>query len=713
MLNKLIVFFCFFCLSCSQYSNKARSVKWHNFNSKYNAYLQAKDNLKIAEIELNKQFKDNYSETLPILVPLDSVAAKAVNTQLDAVIKKSSLIAEKHSNSKYLGDSYNLIGIARLYKGDYLNAIETFKYVNAEATVEDQKHEAMIHLMRAYLESGDDNTALRVAEILKELDLNKKNQRDFYLTKAQVHQVKKEYQLSTAILEEALPLMKKGEQKARVHFAAGQMYELLNDTRNASTHYRAVLKNNPAYDLAFYAELNKMMFAPGSSMQQTFNKLSKDRKNIDLLDKLYYSMALVEEKNGNMNKAIEHLQKAAKATGQGNQNVAKAYLKLGDINYYRLQNYENSKAYYDSALVLLPPNSKEFEKIADRKRALDEFSVQIKVLKTEDSLQRMADMDSVSLEAYLDENIKKTLEKEKKDIEAAKKANQARALVKSPVLGGDPNSVWYLYNENALMAGRIEFTQKWGQRKLEDDWRRATKSNINFDNNVANGASTDSTLATESESDENKIDAMKREIKAKIPKTEKDLLASKLKKEEALFNLGKIYKLYLLENENSIKSFENLLALNPKSELAAESMYYLALLNEGKPKQEYWKNELNKNYPNTYFARRINRGGDNLSSNEEIKAKEAYEKAYNLYETNKYDEAIATVDESMKNFPGSLLEDKFAFLKVLVFAKKQSKENYITALDEFLVSHTKSTLLPMAKEMKSALTPKSEGDKKL
>ena len=136
MLNKLFVFFYIFCLSCSQYSNKARSVKWHNFNSKYNAYLQAKDNLKIAEIELNKQFKDNYSEILPILVPLDSIGAKAVNTQLDAVIKKSSLIAEKHSNSKYLGDSYNLIGIARLYKGDYLNAIETFKYVNAEATVE-------------------------------------------------------------------------------------------------------------------------------------------------------------------------------------------------------------------------------------------------------------------------------------------------------------------------------------------------------------------------------------------------------------------------------------------------------------------------------------------------------------------------------------------------------------------------------------------------
>ncbi|MES2797329.1 MAG: tetratricopeptide repeat protein [Bacteroidota bacterium] len=711
MFKKIVVFFSLILASCSQFSNKSTSVKWHNLNSKYNAYLQAKDNLKIAELALNKQYKDNYSEILPILIPLDSIAAKSVVTQLDAVIKKSSLIAEKHQNSKYLGDSYNLIGIARLYKGDFINAIETFKFVNSEATKEDQKHEAMVHLMRAYLESGDEGTALRVAEILKEQPLNKKNQRDFYLTKAQTHQLKKEYQLSTAILEEALPLMKKGEQKARVHFAAGQMYEKLNDTRNASTHYRAVLKNNPAYDLAFYADLNRMMFSPGSSMQQTFSKLSKDRKNIDLLDKLYYSMALVEEKNGNLDKAIEHLQKAVKATGQGNQNVANAFLKLGDINYYRLQNYENSKAYYDSALVLLPPNSKEFEKIADRKRALDDFALQKNVIKTEDSLQKMATMNAEDLDVFLNESIKRNLDKEKKDIEAAKKANQAKIIPKSSIAGGDPNSVWYLYNENALMAGRIEFTQKWGQRKLEDNWRRATKSSFNFDNNTPS-ANSDSVSIAEVESDENKIENLKKEIITKIPKTEKDLQTSRLKEEEALFNLGKIYKLYLLENQNSIESFEKLLSLNPKSEYAAEAIYYLALLNEGNSKQDYWKAELERNYPTSFFARKISRGNENLSTDEQNRAKKAYELAYQNYENGKFSEAMNLVNESLKTYPGSQLEDRFAFLKLLLYSKLQSKDNYIIALDEFLLSYSKSNLLPLAKEMKNALNPKVEEEKK-
>jgi tetratricopeptide (TPR) repeat protein len=715
MKNILLLTFLVLCFSCSQYSSKTRSKVWHNFNAKYNAYLQAKDKLKVAELLINSQHKDNYSEIIPILVPLDSIAAKGVSAELDAVIKKSSLIAEKHQNSKYLGDSYNLIGKARLYKGDYINAIETFKYVNSEASEEDQKHAAMVLLMRAYQEAGDESTALRVAEVLKEQDLNKENRKDFYLVKAYVHQLRNEYQISTAILEEALPLMKKGEQKARVHFASGQMYDKLGDIRNASTHYRAVLKNKPPYDLAFYSQLNKMMFSPGSSMQQTFTKLSKDRKNLDLLDKLYFSMALIEEKNGNLTKAVEYLQKATKATGQGNQNVAMAYLKLGDINYFRIQNYEKSKAYYDSALVILPPNSKEFAKIADRKRALDDFSIQINKLRTEDSLQRMSKMTDEALDTYLTENIKRNLDREKATIEAAKKASQASANLSAKIGGaaaGDPANNWYLYNENALMTGRIEFTQKWGQRKNEDNWRRNVKDNLSFVNNQSNTNDSLNTAATpDTENDDNKIDQLKKEIIAKIPKTEKDLVESQKRQEEAYFNLGKIYKLYLLENQNSIDSFEKLLKLNPKTEYAAESIYYLYLLTDGTPKQDFWKNELIEKYPKSYFARRINRGNENLSNDDESKAKEIYANAYSDYEKGNTPGALNTIEEALKKYPGSQLEDKFAFLKILIFSKTQSKDNYLAALNEFLTSHTKSTLLPLAKEMKNALEPAKEENK--
>ncbi len=694
------------CMACSQYSTKRSSKKWHDFNAKYNAYLQAKDNLKVAEASILAQYKDNYSELLPILIPLDSNTSKVASKELEAILKKGSLIADKHQNSKFLGDAYNLIAKARLYKGDYINAIETYKYVNSEATEWYQKHEALVMLMRAYMENNDTPTALRVGEILAEQDLNKANSLNFYLNKAHIHQQQGEYKLSVQIVEQALPLMKKGPQKARLHFVAGQLYNLLDDVRNSSVHYKAVHKNNPNYDLAFYSELNKSMYSTGSDMIANFEKLVKDRKNVDLLDKLYYSMALLYEKAGNVNEAMASLSKATKAQSQGTQNKASAYLKMGDISYFRLQKYNDAKAYYDSALVLMPSTSAGFEDIANRKRALDEYAAEQNIIKTEDSLQHMAAMDSLSLEAYLDKAIKEKLEYEKKAVDAAKKLNQAQAkaaqIAAGNVTGGDPTKRWYFYNENALMTGRIEFMQRWGQRKLEDHWRRQVKDLVSFEPVAATQPMADSTKA-DAEVDVSRIDELKTAIKVKLPKNAQDLKASKNRQAVAYFNVGKIYRLFLLENEKAKQAFHKHLDINPNLDQAPEAMYYLALIDEGTAQADYWKKELNARYPTSFFTRKLNRGKENLSKGDEDKAAVAYNTAYKLYDANDLERAMQMSDEALKLYPGSNFEDKLAFLKILIFSKTREKEKYALALDEFLLSHNKSTLMPLAKEMRDTL----------
>ena len=37
---------------------------------------------------------------------------------------------------------------------------------------------------------------------------------------------------------------------------------------------------------------------------------------------------------------------------------------------------------------------------------------------------------------------------------------------------------WYFYNLNAKSFGQPEFRMKWGDRKLEDNWRRKNKQSI-------------------------------------------------------------------------------------------------------------------------------------------------------------------------------------------------------------------------------------------
>lgn len=201
-------------LGCSQYSSAPISVGFHNVNAKYNALFQANQKMAEAEKKLFDARKDNYARLLPILLPLDSAGASIVSEELASIIKKASMVAERHQNSKWLDDAYVAIAKARLLKEDYKNAIETFKYVNTTANDDNARHAALIGLMRAYTEQNEYATALRVAELLREEPLNKQNTKNFYLTKAYLHELKGEFGIAVAILEEVLPMMKKNEEKA-------------------------------------------------------------------------------------------------------------------------------------------------------------------------------------------------------------------------------------------------------------------------------------------------------------------------------------------------------------------------------------------------------------------------------------------------------------------------------------------------------------------
>src|SRR5659263_269928 len=44
----------------------------------------------------------------------------------------------------------------------------------------------------------------------------------------------------------------------------------------------------------------------------------------------------------------------------------------------------------------------------------------------------------------------------------------------------DQEGKWYFYNQAALTFGRTEFRRRWGDRKLEDNWRRSNKTRVNI-----------------------------------------------------------------------------------------------------------------------------------------------------------------------------------------------------------------------------------------
>lgn len=721
----ILIAFSLLTASCSQFSNSPTSKAWHNTNARFNSLIIARDNMKQAEKDLFDKRVENYSSLMTIFVPIDSTKSQAVSTNLKEVIEKTSLIAERHSNSKYLGEAYILLGKARLLKEDFLNAIEIFKYINSTESKEEDKHAALVWLMRAYTEEKDYDTALKVSDVLRTLDLNKENTRDFYLVKAYLHQRREEFAISAAIGEEALKLMSKGEQTARVHFAVGQMYDMIGQPEKALPHFAAVAKNRPNYDMEFYARMNTLLDAAASQrgstagVQDNFKRMLVDRKNTDLKDKIYFTMGSLEMKKQNYPKAIEYFNASLRSSKGNSTQNAYTYLELAELYYNHLNKYDVASMYYDSTLTTLPKTSTDYERIAKRAISLGDFVKYQKVLIVEDSLQQLAAMNPAALDKALERVIKQKEEDDRKMQELAQKIVSQNSLPVERLSDKDPEfKRWALYDPLVISRNKSDFQQLWGSRPLDDNWRRKDKEAGSISFKVERGVvgqeptkqaapkvSSEELKKQQEEKASLALESKKKELYEKIPTTPEKLIASKRKQEEALYQLGKIYKFQFNEPQNATETFLTLLNKFPNTVHEVEVLYLLTLLSDNQATSPYRKILIEK-FPASTYARQLLRGKVEITSDTESKANMVYSQAFNLYTNESYESAMKLTEDGLITYTGTSIEDKFAMLRIFLFAKLEQKEAYKQALNEFIQGYPSSGLMPRAKELMAVFDKK-------
>ncbi len=721
----ILIAFSLLTASCSQFSNSPTSKAWHNTNARFNSLIIARDNMKQAEKDLFDKRVENYSSLMTIFVPIDSTKSQAVSTNLKEVIEKTSLIAERHSNSKYLGEAYILLGKARLLKEDFLNAIEIFKYINSTESKEEDKHAALVWLMRAYTEEKDYDTALKVSDVLRTLDLNKENTRDFYLVKAYLHQRREEFAISAAIGEEALKLMSKGEQTARVHFAVGQMYDMIGQPEKALPHFAAVAKNRPNYDMEFYARMNTLLDAAASQrgstagVQDNFKRMLVDRKNTDLKDKIYFTMGSLEMKKQNYPKAIEYFNASLRSSKGNSTQNAYTYLELAELYYNHLNKYDVASMYYDSTLTTLPKTSTDYERIAKRAISLGDFVKYQKVLIVEDSLQQLAAMNPAALDKALERVIKQKEEDDRKMQELAQKIVSQNSLPVERLSNKDPEfKRWALYDPLVISRNKSDFQQLWGSRPLDDNWRRKDKEAGSISFKVERGVvgqeptkqaapkvSSEELKKQQEEKASLALESKKKELYEKIPTTPEKLIASKRKQEEALYQLGKIYKFQFNEPQNATETFLTLLNKFPNTVHEVEVLYLLTLLSDNQATSPYRKILIEK-FPASTYARQLLRGKVEITSDTESKANMVYSQAFNLYTNESYESAMKLTEDGLITYTGTSIEDKFAMLRIFLFAKLEQKEAYKQALNEFIQGYPSSGLMPRAKELMAVFDKK-------
>lgn len=698
--------------SCSQFSRSPTSKAWHNMNAKFNASIDAKDYYDWALHKIDSTQLEDYTTILPVLHKIDSNQTAVAKEELDEVIRLTSLIAERHSNSKYLDRSYLLLGKARLFSGDIINGIEVFKYLNAKNSSETAKQQALIWLMRAYIESNDFNRAEEVSKLIAPKELNKISKAEYFEIKAAFHQKKEEYALAAVFLEEALKYMKKSTHKARAHFIVGQLYSSLQRGSLARNNWLKVVKNKPTYDLEFNAGIEILMLGNsiGTNATANFLKMLENRKNVDLKDKIYFKMGEAKEKNGDYNSAIKAFTQSVKLASNKNQS-ANAYLKIAEIYHTKLQDYEMASSYYDSTLFDMNTRMPRFQEITDKASSLADFVKYQKVLKMEDSLQILAAMNPLALENKVEQMIKAD---QAKELKIRKDAQKLIEIEKNRASSGNSGAQnpggWLFYDNVALTRSRTTFIRVWGNRSLEDNWRRSSKETGSISFSIDRGI-----VGDEPEEDDEArrikesakrmaaLESKKSAMLSQVPNNPEKLAVSRRKQEEAYYQLGKIYRLQFKEINNAKRIFQILLDKFPETQYKQETLYFMALMAQNQENNPY-KETLIREYPLSSYARQLKRGNVEITADTESNAERDYTDLYNDFKSGNLKSALDKAENGLYNYTGTSLEDKFAMLRIMLLAKSNNQNSYRIALIDFMKSYPTSNLVPRVSDMLTAIT---------
>ncbi len=701
-------------IGCSAEKNTLVSKAYHNLTARYNAYFLAKERMKEIETIYWENHDDNYYNILSIFPKVDTVMAAFVQEPLEDCIVKASLAIQNHKNSKWVDDSYILVGKARYYDADFVNAIETFKYVNVNSPDDNARHEALVFLMRTFIDYEEQQNAIAVSDFLQKEKLNKNNLKALYLTRAYLYQQRQDYNNMVQNLALAVPLLRKEDRPARLHFITGQVFQELGFESLAYEHYRESLKNNPAYELSFYARLNMAQvfeLADNKDVNKArkyFRGLLRDNKNKEFRDKIYYEMAEFERKQGNQEQAITYYKNSVQASVSNNRQKSYAFHRLGQIYYEEIKNYALAKAYYDSTISVMPTTEENYERIKKRQEVLADFVLQHNTIALQDSLLQLSYMDSSALVAMADLRFATQQEDLKLLAQSSRQAggfSGSNNLFSQMGNAETQTGSWYFYSSASISTGRAEFMRRWGNRPLQDNWRR----NKTLINRQANTFAQNETLEEGSEeiglSEEEQRTAYRQEFFSQIPFSDEARANAHLSIEEAYYTLGNIYNFNLEEPQNAQETFITLLERYPETSHEPEVLYLLYIIsNNLQPLQgEPYKERLLREFPNTTYAKTI-RNPNYKQESEALSAElqALYATAFKAYKNGDYPQADSLLSFALNEYPVTDFTDNLSLLQIMLIGKTEHISQYQYRLEQFVERFPDSELIDYARSLLEA-----------
>ena len=708
--------------SCSTKKKSWVNRQYHNTTAKFNGYFNGNESIKLGVKKLHASHIDDYTAILPVFPTGDLKKSKKTHSYMDKAIKKGSIVIQRHSMKikgkeycKWIDDNYLMVGKSYFYKGEFDEAIKTFSYIKNEYEKNEIVYDAAMWLVRSYVEKGDFSSAeSELEELLKNKRFPEKLEKELTVIAADFYVQKGDYSQATKELIHATDLIKRKRKKARLYYILAQIYQQDKIHNQAQKYYELVLKSNTEYEMTFNAKMNLARSLvngdkDAKKMKEKLLKMTKDDKNKEYLDQIYFTLAEMDINNKDTTSAIENYTLSTVNSIENNPQKAISFLALGKIDFERAL-YKSAKVHYDSTLFYMDSDFRMFEKANERHEILSDLIENLDIIELQDSLQMLAKLPKSEQNQIINQIIQAELEKEREEMENERLRKQmsyesGRNGGRGEQFGNNTSGgKWYFYNPATLSFGMSEFRKKWGKRKLEDDWRRKDKK-------ISNSFETDS-IAADSIATETKNKKDPNYYLKQLPSSEEDFLLSDTKIKEAFYQVGIIYKEQLQEFTRSTNAFTSLYNRFPSDEQFAPLSCYNIYLNHtetgGNPEAKTIKELLLKKHPNSIYAQMLINPDFKLEAvNKLAKEELEYRGVYELYSQNNYQEVIAKTNSIVENE----YQSKYLFLRAMSFLSKEEFERGSIELNKIVSLNNDEPIVKESQHVLDALHDPSKMEK--
>lgn len=742
----LFILLVIFISACSTKKNTWASRNYQAMHTRFNVYFNGNVSYTEGLKKIQKANKEDYSGVIPMYPISRHANANAAISNMDRTIEKCRKAIKLHSikvkpeknykkanDPEYkrfyeqkefnpaLKDAWLLLGKAEFHKAEFLSSVGTFSYVFRHyANDKDMEVACQLWIARAYGEMGWIYEAEQVLSKIPQGNLKSENTGLFASVNADLLLKKHQYKDAISYLELGYAKESDGFLRQRFSYILAQLYQKNNDNKLAYNWYTKVIKSSPPYEMNFNARISRAQLNQGNilTIRKELSNMIGNKNNKDYLDQLYFALGNTYLQHADTAKAIANYKLSIEKSTRKGIDKAVTLITLGDL-YYKKRNYIQAQPCYEDAGKIITNENENYARVVKRGQTLGELVTQNDIVVLQDSLQRLSAMSENRRIDEVNKVINKLIadekaaaEKEQKEKQNAVAANESDFRNQAPIgMNLAKNNAagtvgdWYFYNQDAMQFGESEFIKKWGNRKLEDNWRRTNKAASLFAEETTTPTSVGDSIQGDTVPESKQISDNKKPefYLQQIPVTAAQIAKSNFDIANALFAMGQIYKEKVEDIPMSISTFEEFVRRFGRDKRVPDAyfnIYMMQVRSGNKAQADLYRTKLISEFPSSEYQKILSQPDytDKLIHIDK-EQDSIYSLAYTAFNASDFKTVFKQTAYLKQNYPRSTLMPKMLFLNALSIGKTDTDENFREALTDLLKNYPESDVSAMSKDI--------------